>query len=542
MSENLSNHQIIKYALEGSPDPTLAFSADGVVLYLNSAAKQLFPELEEAASTVQELSDLLKPGDQLISQFSKAAKKGRAFVTEAMPLNSKSRYRRRFIPVLNQQEILGVYLYLRSDEFANEGQSKLLETNSLNIMLENALDHGSRDLEARKIALFIIQIRNLREIQAMYGSQIIEVIMEHITMTIRSTLRENDMIFQLSEDRILTMITRYAWRSDLLIIAQRIEDQIAVPFHTKDTVLHLLPSIGIAMFPDDGADRETLVRNAETALVKAVSDQLPYLMYNTRIHNEAMDRLIIRGDLNRAIKDRELRLQYMPICDANGSIRGLEALVRWQHPSRGLLLPEQFLPIAIHSRIIGTITRWVVYRVIEHLQNELQSFPHYITINISSSDLNDSFFLDSLKSAMGKSVDPRRLRVEITETEIMSNFRENLRRIRAIQAAGVEVMVDDFGTGHSSLTYLNELPVKYLKIDRSFLNNVLGNPDNVEFLRLTIEMGHVKHKEVVLEGIETRSHWEALKTCGADLFQGFYLGQPMGIDEVLSFIREKTSR
>lgn len=536
MSETMNIKQIMKLALDGSPDPTLAFTVSGDIIFSNTAARNLFDEECEPGKTITDVASKLPEKDPLLSQFEKAAGKGRAFVTELMPLNTRRLYQRRFIPIMAQTQVVGVYLYLRAQEPA--GSPEMDTTRSLDLLLETELEHSGRDPRDQRLALFMIQIRNFSELRALYGNDITETIMDHLNMTIRSSLRDNDLLFQIDGDRLLAMVTRYAWKSDLLIIAQRIEDQIAIPFHTRETVLHLLPSIGIAMFPDDGETKDLLLSNVQTALNRAVEQEVPYMMYNPELHDRAMERLMIRGDLNRAIREQELEIYYMPIVNDSREIIGLEALLRWNHPQRGLMTPDSFLPIAVHSRIIGNITKWVMYKVIQHQKNELSDFPVYSSFNISAQDLNDDFFLDSLKTAMGRDFDPARLRVELTENEIMSDFSVNAAKMQQLQKSGVGVMVDDFGTGHSSLTYLSELPASYLKVDRSFLKDVSHDEGSMEFLKIAIQLGHVRNKKVVLEGVETEELWDLLNQSGSDLFMGMALGEPLPLKDTIALLEK----
>jgi diguanylate cyclase (GGDEF)-like protein len=378
----------------------------------------------------------------------------------------------------------------------------------------------------------LININNLENIKSIYNEQTINLILEHLGNCFRTALRSNDLLFRYDDSRILAILTTFKLKTDLLIIAERVEDQIAIPFHAKDAEIHLQAAIGIAMFPEDGDTPETLQNNAASALAQAMEDGKPWLMFNPRIQQRASDRLYLRSGLSNAVKHNELELRYMTLVDANGKPQGLEALVRWRHPSRGILGPDVFLPVAIHSRIIGALTRWVLYRIVQDWVDKLHHFDLFITLNLSAIDFGDSYVVETITSAIQNRMPASRLKVEITESECIHNLETTIDIMHKLRLAGIEVLIDDFGVGNSSLAYLKDLPARYAKIDRSFVANIANSPQEQEFLRHIIALAKVWGIDILVEGIETAKQFDILRHCGAVLFQGYQFGEAMPVDAI----------
>lgn len=439
----------------------------------------------------------------------------------------------------DQTKYIRLQRRLTRDEFF-DNPTGLLNRKTLEIMLELELEKASRDPREARLALMLINIRNMESLRAVYKAETINLMLEHLGNSVRTALRSNDLLFRYDDNRILVIVNNFKLKTDLLIIAERAEDQIAIPFHDKETNIHLQASIGIAVYPDDGESGDALQSNAASAVNQAMEEGRPWLMFNQAIHERAMDRLFLRSGLSQAVRNNELELRYMSLVDAAGVIKGTEVLLRWRHPQRGLLGPDTFLPVAIHSRIIGAITRWVLYRVIKDWEDKLHDFDIFVTMNLSAYDFNDDFFVDTIKTATAGRIPPGRLKVEITESECIENIDRVIKVMKALGEAGVEVLIDDFGVGQSSLSYLKDLPAHYAKIDRAFLSEITTSELEQVFLGHIISLGKVRGLEILIEGVETAEEFDVLKTSGACLFQGHHFGEPMPLDDfikVLSTVR-----
>ncbi len=421
---------------------------------------------------------------------------------------------------------------MTQDEFFDRS-SGLLNRRSLDIVLETELEKASRSSSRAKLALMMIQITNLEGLKLAFGPKISNIIFEQVGNNIREALRLSDMIFHYDDNRILAIVTQFEWKSDLLIVAERVEDQIAVPFHHQETDIHLRACIGITIFPEDGSEKDQLISNSTAALAQAIEIGKPWLIFNDDVHQQALDRLFLRSGLTKAVRENELQLRYMALVNAEGQICGVEALVRWMHPERGLLGPDQFLPIAIHSHIIGALTRWVLYRLIEDYQKHFSKLDIFCTFNISAVDLEDLYLPISIQTAIKGKMDPSKIKIEITESEFMENYDRAQTAIESFRQHGFDVLIDDFGVGNSSLSYLKDLSARYAKIDKSFLTDIVESALELDFLHHIVALCKVRNIIVLLEGIETQAQFEKLTSSGADLFQGHFFGTPMTVEELM---------
>ncbi len=542
--------QLKSLATEQSTLATIIMDRNLVVVFANKSANRLFQK--EKPTFPQALAQYL---DQLVNTPGLLAAVHRSLQGEHILQNTTffidSREcigTLRILPVLqngavsycvlsfdDQTRYIRLQRRLTRDEFF-DNPTGLLNRKTLEIKLELELEKASRDLEGARLALMIINIRNMESLRTVYKASTINLMLEHLGNSVRTALRSNDLLFRYDDNRILVIVNNFKLKTDLLIVAERVEDQIAIPFHDKDTNIHLQASIGIAVFPDDGKDGDSLQGNAASAVNQAIEEGKPWLMFNATIHERAMDRLFLRSGLSQAVRNNELELRYMSLVDSQGTIIGTEALVRWRHPERGLLGPDAFLPVAIHSRIIGAITRWVLYRVIKDWEEALNEHDLFITINISAHDFNDDFFVDTIKTATAGRIPPGKLKVEITESECIENIDRVVQIMKDLSEVGVEILIDDFGVGQSSLSYLKDLPAHYAKIDRAFLNEITTSELELVFLCHIIALGKVRGLEILIEGIETTEEFELLKTCGASLFQGHLFGEPMVLDDFIKVL------
>ena len=321
--------------------------------------------------------------------------------------------------------------------------------------------------------------------------------------------------------------------SDPARFAQMVLEMMKHPVLLDGQPLDVGASIGIARFPEHGGDAGTLIRHADMAMYGAKRGNQGFAFYDPRFDIAQQDQLSLLGELRRAVEANELRVYYQPKIDlAAGCTKGVEALVRWQHPVRGLLAPGLFMPYAEQTGFVRQVTGWMLAHAIAQCGRWCeQGMPLQVSINISTRDLADEALPGLLVRLLAQhGVPPELICLEITESSFMQDPERALKTLREIDALGVEISIDDFGTGFSSLSYLKRLPVDELKIDRAFVMNMLDDADDFTIVRSTVELAHNLGLRVVAEGVETAAAMDALLAVGCDLAQGFHASRPIPVD------------
>jgi EAL domain-containing protein (putative c-di-GMP-specific phosphodiesterase class I) len=310
---------------------------------------------------------------------------------------------------------------------------------------------------------------------------------------------------------------------------------IEEPMDLQGLPVNLSVSIGVAAYPRDGAEVEWLLRCADTAMYVAKDSDLGYAFYDASVDTRAATRLDLIGDLRRAIEDQELVLHYQPkIAVRSGRVVGVEALTRWHHPGRGLMMPNEFIPVAQETSLIKELTLHVINEVGRQWRawaDEGRRLP--IAVNLSTRDLVDPGFPGEVATLLGKWRMPvTMLKFEVTESSVLDDPKRTEDVLERLGAMGLRFSVDDFGTGYFSLAHLKRLPIDEIKIDRSFVSAMSAHEEDEVIVRSTIDLGHNLGLSVVAEGVETRSVMERLVPFGCDVAQGYYLGRPMPAEEL----------
>jgi EAL domain-containing protein (putative c-di-GMP-specific phosphodiesterase class I) len=309
---------------------------------------------------------------------------------------------------------------------------------------------------------------------------------------------------------------------------------VTAPFEIDGHDIVVSASVGIALFPGDGMDASVLLRRADTAMYRAKKKSSGFQFFEETMEASASEHLRFEGALRRALERGELAVYFQPIADASeGSVVGMEALVRWHHPTRGLVSPIEFIPLAEETGLIIPIGEWVLRAACQQLKAWHDAgWPKlYVTVNLSGLQLQQANLVDTVRSALHDTgLDPHCLILEITESMLMERVEETLLTLQALKATGVRLAIDDFGTGYSSLAYLKRFPVDVLKIDRAFIRDMTDNADGVSIVQGIIALAHSLRLKVVAEGVETADQHSYLATLKCNLIQGFLLSQPVPAD------------
>jgi diguanylate cyclase (GGDEF)-like protein len=408
--------------------------------------------------------------------------------------------------------------------------------------LEQAFLSAQRN--ATGFALMLLDLDRFKEINDTLGHQTGDAVLEHFAARLKDVARASDTVARLGGDEFALVLQGAADSANALFVAERIRRALDDPFVVDGMTLQLETSIGIAIFPRHGEDAEQLLKHADIALYASKDSHVP-VVYATEHDQHSADGLGLVAQVPKALENGELVVHYQPEVDLEtGETRRVEALVRWQHPERGLLLPEAFIPLARQSALVRPITRFVLDAALAQCRAwQDAGIDVGVAVNLAGRDLADARLEEEVSDALRRwKVEPGLLELEIPESAIISE-RERLQKMLArLSERGVRVAVDDFGSGYASLGHLKQLPVDVLKIDESFVQNVAHDGEDQAIVRSTIDLAHSLGLAVVAEGVESEDVLERLRALGCDLVQGFFLAHPAPADDVTAWLLGRRSQ
>ena len=404
-----------------------------------------------------------------------------------------------------------------------------------NRMLLNDRVNQAITLAARhnkKVAVLFLDLDGFKHINDSLGHPIGDKLLQSVAKRLVECVRCSDTVSRQGGDEFVVLLSEMAQQEDAALSALRILEAVAQAHSIDQHDLHLTTSIGVSVYPDDGQDAETLVKNADTAMYQAKENgRQSYQFFKAPMNVRAVERQSIEEGLRRALERKEFSLHYQPkVRIATGEITGAEALIRWTHPTRGPVSPAQFIPVAEDCGLILPIGRWVLQEACKQARAWLdEGLPlGTMAVNISSMEFREDNFLESVFAILSETgLDPKSLELELTESVLMKRAESAASVLRTLRARGVEVAVDDFGTGYSSLSYLRKFPIDALKIDQSFVRQITSAPDDTTIVTAVIGMGRSLNLRVVAEGVETREELEFLRAHQCDEAQGYYFSRPV---------------
>lgn len=406
--------------------------------------------------------------------------------------------------------------------------------------IQQVLAHDSR-IHSQMAVLFI-DLDHFKIINDSLGHDIGDLLLKEVATRLSACVREEDTVARQGGDEFIIVLHSITDSSNAITIAQNIIEKISQSFNIKSEELYIGCSIGIAVFPDNGEDSETLLKNSDLAMYHAKqSGRNNYKFFNPEMNQLAEERHMLGIDLRYAIERNELVLNYQPIITMPGSEqRSLEALLRWQHPKHGLIPPLKFIGLAEETGLIIPIGNWVIKAVclqIKTWQEQGYKVPR-IAINLSAKQFQDENLVDNITEILNQTAVPAgSIKLEITETMLIDNIEKVVQTLSRLNEMGIKISIDDFGTGYSSLSYLKRFPISNLKIDRSFVKDINTNTSDSAIVAAIIAMSKSLGISVIAEGVETKEQLELLQEHGCHHFQGYYFGRPVSAEEIVSTLK-----
>ncbi|GGX14391.1 bifunctional diguanylate cyclase/phosphodiesterase [Undibacterium macrobrachii] len=388
------------------------------------------------------------------------------------------------------------------------------------------------------LAVLLLDLDRFKAINDSFDHDEGDKVLCNIASQLRQTLSESDTIARVGGDEFMLLLDRYKTPRELTDIADKLLQVVATPFEINGQELQISASIGIAVYPEDGIDAQILMKNSEIAMYRAKhKGKNNYQFYDAHMNVHTIERLSFEAQLRRALENREFVVFYQPkVSVLSGKIVGAEALIRWNHPENGIVLPTQFIGLAEESGMIGKMGLQVLDIVCRDIAQMKMAYGAFgrVAINLSGAQFNDPFLLDELQKVTEFwKITPESIEFEITESMVMNNHEQAIAHMDGLNAAGYTLSIDDFGTGYSSLAYLKRFPVNSLKIDRSFIQDMPADANDTAIVLAIVAMAKTLGLKVVAEGVENATQLDTLMSCSCDEYQGFYFSKALPFEEFM---------
>ena len=414
------------------------------------------------------------------------------------------------------------------------------------ILVEERLDHGLMVAKRQRepLAVLLMDLVRFKEINDSLGHFYGDYLLQEVAHRMQKVVRKSDTLARFGGDEF-AMVLPATTRSQAVMISQKIAEAVEAPFLLEGHNVNVGISIGIALYPEHGLNSETLILYADMAMYDAKRNDVIYAIFNPDQDRTTFNRLVIIGELREALQHNQMYLDYQPkVSIMKKGVIGVEALLRWKHPEKGIIRPDEFIPLAEQAGLIKNLTILVLDKALEqcHLwqQAELEIS---VAVNLSVKNLHDLEFPQEVEKLLEKwNVPPHLLILEITESGIIVDQERVTNVVNLLQKSGIKLSIDDFGTGYSSISYLKKFPAHEIKIDKSFIVDMVHNEDNAVIVKSTIDMIHNIGGQVVAEGVEDEETQHLLTDLGCDLLQGFYVCKPLSPSLITEWFRSTTWR
>ena len=427
------------------------------------------------------------------------------------------------------------------DLATHDSLTGLPNRSSLNDTLEHAMARAARDDE--QVALLFLDLDHFKAINDTLGHPVGDKLLREVARRVRSSIRGGDLVARLGGDEFVVMVEGAIERHSLQVLATKILATISQPAQLEGRDIKVTASIGVAVFPDDGHDVAALLAAADMAMYRSKAlGRDRFSEYSAELGESVVERFEIEKGMRLGLENNEFHLYYQPKMEfSSGKMLGVEALIRWHHPTLGLLGPDRFIGVAEETNFILPLGKWVLEQACRQARiwHDAKLPRFAIAVNLSARQLTDKSLVRYVTEALLSSgADPQLIELEITETAVIHNLKDAIAVLEALRDLGVRISIDDFGTGYSSLSFLKQLPVDILKVDRSFVKDLPHNTDDMAITRAVIAMAHGLSMKVVAEGVEERQQYDFLRDEGCDEFQGYFCRPAMEHHKLEALIKE----
>ncbi|MEL6820515.1 MAG: bifunctional diguanylate cyclase/phosphodiesterase, partial [Calditrichota bacterium] len=395
----------------------------------------------------------------------------------------------------------------------------------------------------KMVSILSIDLDGFKRINDTLGHRIGDHILKIMSQRLKSCIRKSDTVARQGGDEFIIILNEIGNEKHAITVAKKILTSLVEPINIDHHICRLTCSIGISLYPSDGQTASNLVKHAEIAMHRAKKQgRNTYQLYNLSMDAEALERLELENNLHTAIERREFKLLYQPKLNlTNGRIEGVEALIRWNHPTLGRISPNKFIPLAEETGLIEQLGEWVLHSACIHAKTLIQEgFPGIrFSVNLSNKQFRNKHLHEMIEQILNKTgLPPEHLGLEITESSVMKDVSYTIKVLRKLKEKGIKIFIDDFGTGYSSLGYLKKLPIDVLKIDRSFLEGVPEDKENKSISSAIIFLAHNLGMQVVAEGVETPRQLSFLRSMRCNYIQGFLFSKPLDFEDLKLLLKE----
>lgn len=390
-----------------------------------------------------------------------------------------------------------------------------------------------------------IDLEHFNTVNDTFGHHIGDEVLIEASKRVKSCVRESDYVFRLGSDEFNIILNHLQEETDAVFVAKKLLESISQPFYIESNNIKIGANIGIAIYPKDGGDIETLMKNADTALYEAKKERNSYCFFTPEMQKKAQDRMQLINSMYRALENNEFVLYYQPQVNQEGLVTGAEALIRWQHPTLGFIPPLKFIPLAEESGLIVPIGSWVLETACAEMRrwHKMGLDDLTLSVNLSVNQFKDKDLIKHIKKSITNSdINPHYLHLEITESSLMEDFEQNVSKLNILREMGIKFSIDDFGTGYSSLSYLKKLPINTLKIDRSFVMDIPSDKEDSALVKTIISMAQEFGYELIAEGVESQEQANYLRSLKCDIIQGFLYSKPLPGEEFVRFVLEQKKK